>query len=120
MDRAMAEQIGRAKVSPSETAEPPRRPLATIKAVLRSEAAIILGAITTALFYGFPEVLLSDLLPDLWSLALFLWLFGAMLGGAFGVVRHAECLAAVLGEPFGTLILTLAVISIEVSLISSI
>jgi Ca2+:H+ antiporter len=120
MDRAMAEQIGRAMVSPSETAEPPRRPLDTIKAVLRSEAAIILGAITTALFYGLPEVLLSDLLPDLWSIVLFCWLFGTMLWCASGVVRHAECLAAILGEPLGTLILTLAVISIEVSLISSV
>ena len=88
--------------------------------MLWSEAAVILGAITTALFYGFPEVLLSDILPDLWSIVLFCWLFGTMLWCAFGVVRHAECLAAVLGEPFGTLILTLAVISVEVSLISSI
>jgi Ca2+:H+ antiporter len=112
----MAEQIGRAIVSPSETAERRWRPLE----VLWSEAAVILGAITTALFYGFPDVLLSDLLPDLWSIVLFCWLFGIMLWCAFGVVRHAECLAAVLGEPYGTLILTLAVISIEVSLISSI
>ena len=116
----MAEQIGRAIVSPSDTAERRPRPLDTIKTVLRSEAAVIVGAITTALFYGFPDVLLSDLLPDLWSIVLFCWLFGTMLWCAFGVVRHAECLAAVLGEPYGTLILTLAVISIEVSLISSI
>ena len=116
----MAEQIGRAIVSPSDAAERRPRPLDTIKTVLRSEAAVIVGAITTALFYGFPDVLLSDLLPDLWSIVLFCWLFGTMLWCAFGVVRHAECLAAVLGEPYGTLILTLAVISIEVSLISSI
>ena len=116
----MAEQIGRMSASPSATAERPRRPLDTIKTVLRSEGAVILGAITTALFYGFSDVLLSDLLPDLWSIVLFCWLFGTMLWCAFGVVRHAECLAAVLGEPLGTLILTLAVISIEVSLISSI
>jgi Ca2+:H+ antiporter len=43
-----------------------------------------------------------------------------MLWCAFGVVRHAECLAELLGEPYGTLILTLAVISIEVSLIATI
>jgi Ca2+:H+ antiporter len=87
---------------------------------LRSEAAVIFGAFTTALFYLFPDTLLSDLLPNPWSVAFFLWLFGTMLWCAFGVARHADCLAELLGEPYGTLILTLAVISIEVSLISSI
>ena len=43
-----------------------------------------------------------------------------MLWCAFSVVRHADCLAELLGEPYGTLILTFAVISIEISLISSI
>ncbi len=116
----MAERIGRAISSPSESAEQRRRPLDVLKTVLRAEAAVVLGATTTALFYVFADVLLSDLLPDVWSVVLFIWLFGTMLWCASGVVRHAECLAAVLGEPFGTLILTLAVISIEVSLISSI
>jgi Ca2+:H+ antiporter len=96
------------------------RALKTIGRVLRSEAAIIFGAITTALFHTFTDTLLSDLLPDPWSIVLFVWLFGTMLWCAFGVVRHADCLAELLGEPYGTLILTLAVISIEVSLISSI
>jgi Ca2+:H+ antiporter len=94
--------------------------LETIKAVLWSEAAAVFGAITTALFYVFSDALLSNLLPNLWSIVLFLWLFGTMLWCAFGVVRHADCLAELLGEPYGTLILTLAVITIEVSLISSI
>ena len=87
---------------------------------MRSEAAVILGAITTALFYLFPDTFLSDLLPDPWSVAFFLWLFGTMLWCAFGVVRHADCLAELLGEPYGTLILTLAVTAIEVSLIATI
>jgi Ca2+:H+ antiporter len=37
--------------------------------------------------------------------------------GAFGVVRHAEHLAEQLGEPYGTLILTLSVTIIEVAFI---
>jgi Ca2+:H+ antiporter len=44
-------------------------------------------------------------------------IFAVMLWLAFGVVHHAECLAVKLGEPFGTLILTLAVVSIEVVMI---
>jgi Ca2+:H+ antiporter len=87
---------------------------------LRTEAAIVFGAITTALFYAFPDVLLSDLLPDIWSIVLFLWLFGTMLWCGFGVVRHADCLAELLGEPYGTLILTFAVTAIEVSLIATV
>ena len=50
----------------------------------------------------------------------FIILFGAMIWGAAGVVRHAEAVAERLGEPFGTLILTLAVVSIEVALIASV
>jgi Ca2+:H+ antiporter len=42
----------------------------------------------------------------------FIWLFLAMLALSFGVVRHADCLAIILGEPYGMLILTLAVISL--------
>jgi len=48
---------------------------------------------------------------------LFVSLFGAILWGAFGVVRHAEHLAEKLGEPYGTLILTMSVTVIEVAFI---
>lgn len=44
-------------------------------------------------------------------------IFLIMLICAFNVVKHADRLAEIFGEPYGTLILTLAVISIEVSLI---
>lgn len=85
-----------------------------------SEGALVCGAITTALFYLFSDALEANLAPDLSTIALFFWLFGTMLWCALGVVRHADCLAELLGEPYGTLILTLSVIVIEVSLISSI
>jgi Ca2+:H+ antiporter len=51
------------------------------------------------------------------TLVLFGWLFAAILWSAFGVVRHAEHLAEKLGEPYGTLILTLSVTIIEVAFI---
>ncbi len=54
------------------------------------------------------------------SMLLLFGLFLVMLWAAFSVVRHAECLAVLLGEPYGTLILTLSVIGIEVALIASI
>ena len=51
---------------------------------------------------------------------MFVWLFGVMLWGAFGVVRHADAVANKLGEPYGTLVLTFSVIVIEVSLMAAI
>jgi Ca2+:H+ antiporter len=43
-----------------------------------------------------------------------------MLGAIFAAVHHADVIAHRLGEPFGTLVLTLAVTVIEVALIESI
>jgi Ca2+:H+ antiporter len=50
---------------------------------------------------------------------LFVWLFLVVLGSCLSVVRHADHLAIRLGEPYGTLILTLAVTIIEVVAISA-
>lgn len=61
------------------------------------------------------------LLPDpIWLAAIFLWLFAAILVSALSVVRHAEHLALRLGEPYGTLLLTLSVTFIEVMSIAAI
>jgi Ca2+:H+ antiporter len=55
------------------------------------------------------------------SLALILvWLFGVVLGSALAVVRHADRIADALGEPYGTLVLTLSVLAIEIMSISAI
>src|SRR5215467_10643832 len=49
----------------------------------------------------------------------FVVLLGAVLSSAVAAVHHADCLAIKCGEPYGTLILTLSVISIEVMMISA-
>ncbi|HYK37897.1 ionic transporter y4hA [Alloacidobacterium sp.] len=54
------------------------------------------------------------------ALGLFVWLFTIIVWVAFGVVHEAEELAEMLGEPFGTLILTLSIVIIEVALISAV
>jgi len=46
-------------------------------------------------------------------------LFGVILWSAFGVVEEADHLAVALGEPLGTLVLTLSIVLIEVALISA-
>jgi Ca2+:H+ antiporter len=50
---------------------------------------------------------------------LFLWLFATVIGSGLAVVRHADHVAIRLGEPYGTLILTLAVTAIELMSISA-
>lgn len=54
------------------------------------------------------------------AVACFVVILGAIMVAAFGVVRQAEHLAESVGEPFGTLILTLTVVVIEVVLIASV
>jgi Ca2+:H+ antiporter len=48
------------------------------------------------------------------------WLLTVILMSAFAIVRHAESLAELLGEPFGTLVLTLSIIGVEVLMISAV
>jgi Ca2+:H+ antiporter len=62
----------------------------------------------------------ADLSDPVVYFALFAWLFAVMLWLSFAVVRHADCLAIKLGEPYGTLILTVSVISIEVIMIAAV
>jgi len=94
--------------------------LSRIPGVLRSELPLWVGIITTLLFFQKGEAWLSDLSQGGWYLFLFTWLFIVILWLAFSVVRHADSLAVILGEPYGTLILTLSVISIEVIMISAV
>jgi Ca2+:H+ antiporter len=87
---------------------------------LSSLAPTLAGLLTTALFYVFAPQLFGDLHNYPVILFAFLWIFGTMLGCAFGVVRHADAIARHLGEPYGTLVLTISVIVIEVSLMAAI
>lgn len=89
-------------------------------AMIRDEAAFFVGAVTTAVLMTVGSSWFAAADQPIVIGGLFLWVFGVMLWCAFGVVRHADGLAELLGEPYGTLILTLAVILIEVSLIAAI
>ncbi|HEV7257112.1 MAG TPA: calcium:proton antiporter [Bosea sp. (in: a-proteobacteria)] len=75
---------------------------------------------TVAAFLLFGDGLLAQLGAPLISVVIFVWLLGVIIWAAFGVVHEAEILAGRLGEPFGTLILTLSIVIIEVALISAV
>lgn len=82
--------------------------------------ATLAGLLTTALVYLLRAPLFADLHNYPLTLFVFLWIFGVMLACAFSVVRHADAAACRLGEPYGTLVLTISVIIIEVSLMAAI
>jgi len=110
-----------------ETASRPAKPKAADHVAgeglwprLRAELGLIAGLITTVVFFTVGKAWLLDLDNLPLSIALFAWLFGVMIWCAFGVVRHADALAELLGEPYGTLILTIAVISMEVTILATV
>jgi Ca2+:H+ antiporter len=87
---------------------------------LRQEWLLAVAFATTALFLLFGKGWLADLSNPLWFALMLVWLFAVIMSSAFAVVHHAESLAIKLGEPLGTLVLTLSVIGIEVMMISSV
>jgi Ca2+:H+ antiporter len=89
-------------------------------AVLKREWALAANFATTALFLVFGALWLADFSSAAWYTFVFVWLFAVILASAFAVVRHAEHIAARLGEPGGTLVLTLCVTGIEVMMISAV
>src|SRR5580704_4259332 len=74
--------------------------------------AVLLFAAVTAAGYGFT--------PSAGGLAFAAVLLVILFGTVFAAVHHAEVIAERIGEPYGTLLLTLAVTVIEVALIATI
>src|SRR3954470_21580518 len=87
---------------------------------IRAEFPLLIGLGTVAILLVIGSPRLNDLTTHaLPLLSVFVWLFAIILWSAMCVVRHADCLAVKWGEPYGTLILTLSAISIEVVMIST-
>jgi Ca2+:H+ antiporter len=86
---------------------------------MRREWPLVFSLGTAALFFLFSQQLLGEL-QSAWAAIAFAWLFAAILWSAFAVVRHSESLAALTGEPYGTLILTFAITAIEVMMIAAV
>ena len=86
---------------------------------IRAEFPLLIGLATVAIFLVVGSALNELTTHALPLLCVFVWLFAVILWSAMCVVRHADCLAIKLGEPYGTLILTLSAICIEVVMIST-
>ena len=87
---------------------------------MRDEWFLGFSGVTCLVFLLYGETLFARLAEPAWLALIFLWLFTAVLGSALSVVRHAEQLAMRLGEPYGTLLLTLSVTFVEVTSIGAI
>jgi Ca2+:H+ antiporter len=88
--------------------------------VMRDEWFLGFTVVTCMVFLLYGETLFARLGEPACLAIVFLWLFMAVLGSALSVVRHAEQLAMRLGEPYGTLLLTLSVTFVEVTSIAAI
>lgn len=88
--------------------------------LIRRETPLVVGTATLLLFFLFGHAWLADPAQMAERGILFVWLLATIALCIFGAVRHADALAELLGEPLGTLILTLAVILIEISLIAAV
>src|SRR5438045_6704607 len=82
--------------------------------LVRSEFSLIIGLLTAAIFLGTGNRLVEIIAHPVALIVVFLWLFAVILWSAVSVVRHADCLAVKWGEPYGTLVLTLSAITIQV------
>jgi Ca2+:H+ antiporter len=74
--------------------------------------AVLLFVAATALGYSFT--------PSTGGIVFAILLLAILFGTVFAAVHHAEVIAERIGEPYGTLLLTLAVTVIEVALIATI
>jgi Ca2+:H+ antiporter len=90
-----------------------------LPAMVREERFLGFSVASSAVFLCFGSAMMGKFSNPVWLAFIFVWLFGAVLGSVFCVVRHADHIAVRLGEPYGTLILTLAVTAIEVISISA-
>ncbi|WP_028774791.1 calcium:proton antiporter [Shewanella waksmanii] len=82
--------------------------------------SLVLGIATVTGFIAKGNELLSHSLTSFAGIATTVLLLAVTLVMIFAVVRHADALAHKLGEPYGTLILTLSVVLLEVAMISSV
>jgi Ca2+:H+ antiporter len=72
------------------------------------------------IFYFFGDSFFNENSSTTAAVFFFIALLGTIITASFGVVKEADELAIKLGEPYGTLILTFSILSIEVILIAAV
>lgn len=90
-----------------------------VRQFIRAEYPLFVGVVIAAALFVLGKHRLENVTEPGPLAAIFIVLLAAVLWSAISAVHHADCLAVKCGEPYGTLILTLSVISIEVMMISA-
>ncbi|HEU0276092.1 MAG TPA: ionic transporter y4hA [Candidatus Udaeobacter sp.] len=108
-----------ARVSPKSAQARQSKDARDLTVLLRTEFALLIGLGTVAVFWATGNRLVEIVAHPVGLLIIFLWLFTVILWSAVCVARHADCLAIKWGEPYGTLVLTLSAITIEVVMVST-
>jgi len=109
-----------AAVKPTKAAAASARPAFELVPALRAELPMLVGLSTTAVVFTVGHSWVVNFSNLYLTSILFAWMFVVMIWCAFSVVRHAEALAQYCGEPYGTMILTLSVVSIEVTIMATV
>jgi len=86
---------------------------------IRGEIALLIGLGTAAIFLAAGSQLVEIVAYPGAMIVVLIWLFVIILWSAISAARHADCLAIKWGEPYGTLVLTLSAITIEVVVVST-
>jgi Ca2+:H+ antiporter len=81
--------------------------------ILTRFASLGVAWITVTLFILFGGTWLREPISNTVAAVLFVWLFATMVWSAFGAIKVADSLAEILGEPLGSLVLTLTIICLE-------
>ncbi len=87
---------------------------------LKQEYKLLLGIVAVLFFKLVGDNLLTGELSQFAYISITAVLFYAVMSAIFSVVRHSDALAIKLGDPYGTLILTLSVVLLEVIMVSSV
>ena len=82
---------------------------------LSKEYALFISLITLGIFYKFEHDFAAT---NMGNIAGFLILFAVIVYASLAVAHHAEMLAEKFGEPYGTLILTMSAVTVEVMIIA--
>jgi len=95
------------------------RSSAGFRGFVRCEYSFFIALALAAIFLGLGNKILENVAHPYALGAIFVCLLGGVFRSSVSVMRHADVLAVRCGEPYGTLILTLSAICIEVMMISA-
>ena len=92
---------------------------AGFRGFVRFECSFFIGLALAVIFLALGSEILENVAHPYALGAIFVCLLGGVFWSSLSVMRHADALAIRCGEPYGTLILTLSAICIEVMMISA-